>query len=199
MPRLRRGGRRERARRAGRPSARRLRGGARRSRLRPPHPRAPTLRACGPSSGERRRRRRRRRHLEDGAKVSDLGKDAAPSGIPTRAARETSKPSQVTFSPTLSFPAGPRIHSLTLAGSGGKSDPGEVLDPRVGTQRGEVSWNMGEISGASFAPGGQLGWEASLPPEDGVGALGPSWCLILEPGDIYNLSSTASPVQGNAA
>lgn len=68
MPRLGRGERRELARRAGLPGAGRLRGGSGRSlRLRPPHPRAPTLRATGPGSGSR--HGRRRLQPEDLAKV----------------------------------------------------------------------------------------------------------------------------------
>ncbi|XP_017909244.1 PREDICTED: uncharacterized protein LOC108636851 [Capra hircus] len=50
-------------------------------RLRPPHPRAPTLRATGPGSGSRRRRRRRRRHLEDGAKVWIWGRTRRRAGF----------------------------------------------------------------------------------------------------------------------
>ncbi|XFG03965.1 hypothetical protein AB1E19_007589 [Capra hircus] len=83
-------------------------------RLRPPHPRAPTLRATGPGSGSRRRRRRRRRHLEDGAKVWIWGRTRRRAG----------------------FLPGP---------------PGDLQNLR------------------------------SLP-RGRVGALGPSWCLILEPG-----------------
>ncbi|CAN0544554.1 unnamed protein product [Rangifer tarandus platyrhynchus] len=49
-------------------------------RLRPPHPRAPTLRATGPGSGSR-RRRRRRRHPENGAKVWIWGRTRRRAGF----------------------------------------------------------------------------------------------------------------------
>ncbi|CAI9177319.1 unnamed protein product [Rangifer tarandus platyrhynchus] len=179
MQRLRRGGRRERARRAGRPGARGLRGGARRSEApasAPPRPdaagdraglRQPPPSPPPPPPGER-------------SKSLDLGKDAAPSGISTGAARRPPKPSQVMRTPLPSPSV--RVRGAPAPSPSAFSDARRIWrqvgsrrssrSPGVGTQRGEVSWNMGEISGASSRRVGSCagrpaspedGWEPSAP------------------------------------
>nr|XP_030738968.1 uncharacterized protein LOC115867108 [Globicephala melas] len=92
MPRLRRGGRRERARRAGRPGAGRLRGGARRSEAPASASRRPD--AAGDRAGLRQPPPSPPPPPGGKSKSLDLGEDATLSGITTRAGRRPPEPSQ---------------------------------------------------------------------------------------------------------
>lgn len=128
----------------------------------------------------------------------DLGKDAAPSGIPTGAAGRPPKPSQVTLTPRPS--PSRQVRGAPAPSLSAFSDARLIRrkvrsrrssrSSRVGTQRGEGSWNVGEISGASSPRVGSWpGRPAS--PEDGWEPLAPDGASFWSPEDIYNLSSMA--------
>lgn len=106
MPRLRRGDRRERARRAGRPGARRLPGGACRSEA--PASAPPRPDAAGDRAGIRQPPPSPPPPPGGLSKSLDLGEYSALSGITTRAGRRPREPSQVTGTPTQSFHAPPQ-------------------------------------------------------------------------------------------
>ena len=105
MPRLRRGGRRERARRAGRPGAGRLRGGARRSEVPAFASRRPD--AAGDRAGLRQPPPSPPPPPGGPSKSLDLGEDATLSGITTRAGRRPQEASQVTHTPNPLLPCLP--------------------------------------------------------------------------------------------
>ncbi|XP_032734450.1 neural Wiskott-Aldrich syndrome protein-like [Lontra canadensis] len=93
MPRLRRGERRERARRAGRPGSGRLRGGARRSEA--PASAPPRPDAAGDKAGLQHPPPSPPPPPGGPSKSLDLGEDAALSEITTEAGRRPREPSQV--------------------------------------------------------------------------------------------------------
>ncbi|KAF7483357.1 Hypothetical predicted protein [Marmota monax] len=94
MPRIRRGSRRERARRVGRPGAYRLRGGAHRSEAPASAP------PCPDAAGDRARLQQPPPSPPPPpgglSKSLDLGEGAALSGITTRVGRRPREPSQIT-------------------------------------------------------------------------------------------------------
>lgn len=182
MPRLSRGGRRERARRAGRPGAGRLRGGACRSEAPASAPLRPD--AAGDRPGLRQQPPSPPPPPGGPSKSLDLGEDAALRGLTARARRRPREPSQVTRTP----------NPLLLCSSAGLLLPPRAFPDarpiplKVRGRRSSRSRGRASSTGRSMvslgdprrvcAPGGQLCREAHLPRE-WVRTLGPSWCLLL--------------------